>query len=742
MELSLAHFCSEFGGGLLDAVRHQLPPVYDLNPDPLRDWVMDDLKRQPFPAQRQVVQAMVRLLVDRNERAGIINAEMGTGKTMMAICTAAVMHAEGYRRILVVSPPHLVYKWRREIMETVPNARVWVLNGPDTLRKLVLLKATLADSPAAGPEFFVLGRVRMRMGFHWRPACTRRRLPPSLQPQQDAAQSRDYRRWVACSHCGSFVRDSDGNTLMELSDEKRQQCEHCHEPLWTLMHRGQGVQKSRDDLVLEALKSLPTIGPKTAERLLTTFSGELLADMLVDNVYEFINLMDENGDLVFSDRQATRMERQLAKAEFAFGQGGFQATEYIKRYLPQHYFDLMIVDEGHEFKNQGSAQGQAFGVLCTKVRKTLLLTGTLMGGYADDLFFLLWRLLPQRLMEDGFKYHRGSLSAAGMLFMRQHGVLKDTYTTIDEGNMKTAKGKKTVVRTQKAPGFGPLGIARFVLPFTAFLKLKDIGQNVLPPYQEHFVSVAMTDSQEEKYRRLTQQLEEALKQALRGGDHSLLGVVLNCLLAWPDTCFRAENVVHPHTRKTLALVTSETDPVLPKEAELLRLCQQETGRGRRVLVYTTYTGKRDTASRLSSQLKAEGLKPVVLRSTVETDKREDWILEQVDRGCNVLICNPELVKTGLDLLEFPTIVFMQSGFNVYTLQQAARRSWRIGQKNAVDVYFLGYNGSAQMACLKLMAKKIAVSQSTSGDTPETGLDVLNQDGDSIEMALARQLIQE
>ncbi len=34
----------------------------------------------------------------------------------------------------------------------------------------------------------------------------------------------------------------------------------------------------------------------------------------------------------------------------------------------------------------------------------------------------------------------------------------------------------------------------------------------------------------------------------------------------------------------------------------------------------------------------------------------------------------------------------------------------------------------------------AVSQSTSGDKSDTGLDVLNQDGGSIEVALARQLV--
>ena len=49
---------------------------------------------------------------------------------------------------------------------------------------------------------------------------------------------------------------------------------------------------------------------------------------------------------------------------------------------------------------------------------------------------------------------------------------------------KTAKGTKVSVRTVKAPGFGPKGVLRCILPFTIFLKLKDIGGNVLPPYDE------------------------------------------------------------------------------------------------------------------------------------------------------------------------------------------------------------------------------------------------------------------
>ena len=131
-------------------------------------------------------------------------------------------------------------------------------------------------------------------------------------------------------------------------------------------------------------------------------------------------------------------------------------------------------------------------------------------------------------------------------------------------------------------------------------------------------------------------------------------------------------------------------------------------------------------------LEQHGIKAAVMKASVKADEREDWVENQLENGVQVVICNPELVKTGLDLLAFPTIYFMQTGYNVYTLMQAARRSWRIGQKLGVEVYFAGYN--AQQICLELMGKKIAVM-------PDSGLDILNQSEDSIEVELAKRLIE-
>lgn len=747
-KMSLHQFIFEFGGDLLQAVERELPPVYNGQRPTYRDAVLDNLKRKPFDAQRETVHATTTLLVDRDEQACVLNCDMGTGKTMMAICIASILHAEGFRRMLVLSPPHLVYKWRREILDTVPGAVVWVLNGPDTLAKLLKLREAL-NVHVKGPEFFILGRVRMRMGFHWRPAfqVRHRYARESADGSDDAGpQIRTRTTFACCPDCGApiVLDDSGSATSPEVMRglDRRIACANCGGRLWTLMRPR--AQRNRRELVMDTVQQLPTIGPKTAHRLLNLFGEDAIADMLADNVYSFINLMDDNGELVFSDRQARRMERAMANLEISFGDGHYQATEFVKRYLPCNAFDVLIVDEGHEYKSGDSAQGMAMAVLATQVRKTLLLTGTLMAGYADDLFFLLWRIMTRRMLEDGYRYNsRGTLGTASMAWMREHGVLKDIFKETEGGDHRTARGKRITVRTSKAPGFGPKGIARYILPYTVFLKLRDIGQNVLPAYEEIFREVEMTTAMASVYVNMQLKLSDLLKKALRCGDHTLMGVVLNALLAWPECCFRPENITHPRDRRlTLhfnAALFDEGEPT-PKEQALIDLCREEHALGRRVLIYTVYTGTRDTTTRLKTLLAREGFNAAVLKSTVPTEKREDWIIDQVERGCDALITNPELVKTGLDLLDFPTIVFLQTGYNVYTLLQAARRSWRIGQKWAVKVMFLGYQGTAQIQCLRLMAAKIAVSQSTSGDMPESGLEILNQEDDSIEVALAKQLI--
>jgi hypothetical protein len=98
------------------------------------------------------------------------------------------------------------------------------------------------------------------------------------------------------------------------------------------------------------------------------------------------------------------------------------------------------------------------------------------------------------------------------------------------------------------------------------------------------------------------------------------------------------------------------------------------------------------------------------------------------------------VETGLDLLDFPTIIFYESGYSLHTLRQASRRSWRIGQRRPVRVKFFCYEGTMQTACLRLMGKKLLVALTMEGKFAGEGLQNIDEDDDMLS-AIARELVE-
>lgn len=752
--MPLAQFLTDFREPLLEQISKQTPVLYDGTHAAWQDAVLDGLKRQPFAAQRHRILACYAGLVKHNLPAIFLNGEMGTGKTMMGICVSALMQ-RGYshKPVLVISPPHLVYKWRREILDTIPDAVVTVINGSNAIRALRHFRQQLGDArQSARPHYLVIGRVRMRMGFHWRPAYWARPYRFVVENHDGKRETGSYTA-IACPHCGAYRYDDEEQTPLRVEThphwgkERREHCKQCGAALWTMRHQDDG-ETPCDTRVRKFCLGLPGIGHATVDKLLATYGAAMLERVIDDNIYDFVNLQTSEGGFFFSDHQAGRLEKALGRQEFALRSVSYQPYEFIKRYFPRLAFSLVLVDEAHEYKNAGSAQGQAMAVLCNQAEKVLCLTGTLMGGYASDLFHLLFRAMPGVMARLGFAADaNNSFGKAETRFMRDYGCLIDIINLrSNDGDFQTSRAKKATSSTRKTPGFAPLGIARFVLPYTVFMRLSDLGDGILPDFHEETRLVDMPPAMAEANRLLTLQLQQALRAAVARRDFTLTGVVINALLRWPETCFRAETVTHPRDRHDVlakADALFAADEATPKEADVIDVCLAEKAAGRKVIVYTTYTGGHDTSTRLRNLLQAHGLSVAVLRSTVGSDAREDWINDQVERGVDVLITNPELVKTGLDLLAFPTLYFAQTGYNVYTVAQASRRSWRIGQQETVKVYYACYAGSAQVQCMELMARKIKTALSTMGVMPETGLDAFIEDESSessITEALAKQLL--
>ena len=79
-------------------------------------------------------------------------------------------------------------------------------------------------------------------------------------------------------------------------------------------------------------------------------------------------------------------------------------------------------------------------------------------------------------------------------------------------------------------------------------------------------------------------------------------------------------------------------------------------------------------------------------------------------------------------------------YSVYTMRQASRRSWRIGQTQPVQVVFMAYRNTLQAEALKLVAKKLQSSLAVEGELPEDGLAAYGDDGDDLMLALVRKIV--
>src|SRR5439155_14951908 len=93
---------------------------------------------------------------------------------------------------------------------------------------------------------------------------------------------------------------------------------------------------------------------------------------------------------------------------------------------------------------------------------------------------------------------------------------------------------------------------------------------------------------------------------------------------------------------------------------------------------------------------------------------------------------------GLDLIQFPEVVWYQQDYSVYIVRQASRRSWRIGQKEPVNVHHLYYKGTIQEKAITLNVKKLRAALLTEGElTDGQFLEQIEEDG---LVALAKTIV--
>jgi superfamily II DNA or RNA helicase len=683
-ELSTIYDYMRANAGLLGArILEQYPPLHQFDdPASLR---IEGLLRRPFPAQTIAIMGLAKRW--NQARTALVVAECGTGKTLISL-GAIDVHSEGRPfTALAMVPPHLVEKWAREAFLTLPEVRVFLIddlrNGGDENKAHGVNEVRLRQ-----------GRI-VREGFHTSLS--------ELRLRRSSTTSRQ--RWLSlCERPSLFI-----------VGRERAKLGYFWRHAYCVPRSGRYL-----GCVVNSDTGRPVI---VDESRLTVAEFEKV---------KIAETVESRGDKPCRPIHSALWQADSDKIR------RMAPVEFIGRYMPG-WFDYAICDEIHQLAGD-TAQGNALGTLSSSTDRIVGLTGTLLGGYADDLFNTLFRLEAARMKEHGYEWGPTGRSS----FTQDYGVL-ETITKLEPSDNRSSKSKTTSTVRRK-PGASPLLFGEFLMQLCAFVFLEDISGE-LPPYEETYLSVPMDSLMMGAYRELEDSIRKALKE--HRGNRSVLSTMLNTLLLYPDhpyglgTLYGTE--FDPELKRNVRFVIADThdlpqEQLHSKERKLIEEIRKELAEGRRCQVFAVYTQKHDVTARLERILTKEGIRTAVLRASVDTSKREAWYARQIKEGVQVVISHPKLVETGLDLLDFPTILFYESGYSLHTLRQASRRSWRIGQRRPVRVKFLCYEGTMQTACLRLMGKKLLVALTMEGKFAGEGLQSIDEDDDMLS-AMARELVE-
>lgn len=626
---ALLGFITSNKRALASYLNAKFKPMYRFDMNGIGRW-LDRIrlkgKHALYTAQKHVIAAVTRGLQDRDSI--LLIGQMGVGKTALGGASAIAMASriasafQGEMRsdqvILIVAPPHLTDKWKRELVSIAPKAIIERLDRHEQVKLFMRKAETLG---ATVPKIGLIKRDLTKLGCPWEPSVVWRNearalwrfgapVPEGYLPQQRLRRERVSQ----CPHCGSVVIQEKKGVSAPASQSwlegGKRTCAVCQSPLWRET-RDRGAQPKPGE-------KYPPKNPR------------------------------------------------------------YRLDEYLKRLYPDRVF-LLIWDEVHEAQHSDTGNGEAFSRMAGIAKKVLAMTGTPFNGRSSSIFNLEYALNP-RVRE---RYPWGG---AKRLSPKAHGSRGYQDVIIESANQRGRAESRWVadmgVREQvveerpsydrdtgaytgtstyerpyeEAPGISPLLVAE-VLDHAIFFSLGDLGK-ALPQYEEIALPVELDADVYAEYDRTRARLKDYLIQRRWEGDATFRGAYLQWSMGWVNAPFRPYEVIHnlkhPITGEkqpyTVASIPSYGDDrIFAKEQALIDLVKAELAANRPCVIYFRQTATRDIQPRLESLLRQHvpEARTFILKNTVDAERREAVIEREIAKGTNVVLCNPELVKTGL-----------------------------------------------------------------------------------------------
>ncbi len=763
---------------LAEAILEKNHPLYNYDPTP-EEWRITGSsalglpplpgrnERGLFSAQRHFAIGSARVM--KKHGAAIMNLDMGTGKTSISISSLEVLN---HWPALVMAPGHMLWKWQRDLERssdpdhpitarviTRPalsepgrwqsiQARIEALGGEITINKRKQLYPLCTDDPGQRRTLEI--KASPKQAGEIATFC-QKTLTFKGHEKDDQGKVIDtivIEPVIRFSLDGLSVEyvDKDEYTLFDfvadyksgllgkkavavVSFDAAKYDAGLSEKPAVQFHRQRVFNEVTEEWEYQRLACCPTCG-----------HGYHPADIPHFCDHETIEKVQVDGEIQERKRPCRTPLFEMSRWR------RIGLAPLVKRKF-RHFFKVYVADEIHTAANGSTDIGTADQRLLSSTRYSLALTGTLFGGVAGSLFYLLYRRLPELRRLYAFDEKTRWIDHYG-LWEKQW----DQEPQMGDYGASTGIRRRNY-RQKELPGISP-SVIRYLLPITLFGSITDLGYT-LPPVNERVEPLEMPEELRKQIKFIEHNvLKHVLSDIREFGD-------VGGLSAWFSACrFRPASAWRPEVLQYIgqkgggyryelpAIIT--TSEFLPKERRLADIVRENMSKGRKILVFVEQSGTRDIRQRLKCAIEecapaglmdAGGFQPlrtpnvgILSADDMAPAKREAWIVHNAP-SLDVLIVNPKLVQTGLDLVMFSTLVFFETTVSLPVLWQSMRRVWRLGQSLSVDVIFLAYMDTVEETILQRMGQKKKAAQLLYGKSA-TGVLVETDDGD-----LQRELIQ-
>ena len=314
----------------------------------------------------------------------------------------------------------------------------------------------------------------------------------------------------------------------------------------------------------------------------------------------------------------------------------------------------MIADEAQYIKNNNTQNAKAIKQISSEVR--FASTGTPIENSLSELWSIFDYIMPGYL----FKYRK----------------FKELYETpiVKDNNQYRMNQLK-----------------RMIEPFI----LRRVKKEVLTELPDKTVTVLYNEMQEEQQKIYLSYLARAKKEVaeeikLNGFENSQIKI-LALLMRLRQIC------CHP------SLFLQDYSGESSKLTQCIEVMEDAIASGHKILLFSGYTSMFEMTEK---QIKSKGIQYLKLTGQTKVADRINLVDKfNEDENIKVFLISLKAGGTGLNLTGADVVIHYDPWWNVSSENQATDRTYRIGQKNNVQVYKLITKNSIEEKIYELQQKK-------------------------------------